>query len=118
VERGRTISAEQLREDLAGRAALASELDATLQRRGCDLWISPAARGAAPLGLQATGDPIMNLPWTHAGVPTVALPAGRGASRMPVGVQLAAPSGADLALLAMAEGLEQALRASTREAAR
>ena len=53
----------------------------------------------------------MNLPWTHAGLPTLALPAGRAVgSRMPIGIQLAARAGADLALLDMALELERALR--------
>ncbi len=110
VERGRAIPAEQLREDLAGRGALRRQLEELLARRACDLWLTPAARGAAPLGLDSTGDPVMNLPWSHAGLPTVGLPAGRGAaSRMPIGIQLAARAGADIALLDMARGLESAL---------
>ena len=110
VERGRSIPPEQLRADLEGRGALRQQLEALLDRRACDLWLTPAARGAAPLGLGSTGDPVMNLPWTHAGLPTVALPAGRAVgSRMPIGIQLAARAGADLALLDTALDLERAL---------
>ena len=114
VERGRSIAPEQLRDDLAGRGALRQQLEALLARRACDLWLTPAARGAAPLGLASTGDPVMNLPWTHAGVPTVALPAGRAVgSRMPIGIQLAARAGADLALLDLALDLERALSSTS-----
>ena len=31
-----------------------------------DLWICPSAIGPAPKGLESTGDPVMNLPWTQA----------------------------------------------------
>ena len=111
VERGRSMAPEQWRADLGGRDALRRQLESLLERRGCDLWLTPAARGAAPLGLASTGDPVMNLPWTHAGLPTLALPAGRAVgSRMPIGIQLAARAGADLALLDMALELERALR--------
>lgn len=101
VERGRAVAPEEIAADLAGRAALRRELEELLGRRGCDLWLTPAARGVAPVGLGATGDPVMNLPWTHAGLPTLGLPAGTSAvARLPIGIQLAAPWGADAALLA------------------
>lgn len=38
------------------------------------VWACPAATGAPPAGLESTGDPIMNLPWTNAGLPAVTIP--------------------------------------------
>jgi Asp-tRNA(Asn)/Glu-tRNA(Gln) amidotransferase A subunit family amidase len=52
----------------------------------------------------------MNLPWTHAGLPTVGLPAGT-VDGLPVGVQFAARFGADEQLLAWADDLETAANA-------
>ncbi len=110
IARGAAVAPEQYRQDLAGRAALRGELADLLDRRACDLWVSPAARGAAPLGLASTGDPVMNLPWTHAGMPVVVLPSGRGElSRMPIGLQIAGRFGADAALLAEAAAIERLL---------
>jgi Asp-tRNA(Asn)/Glu-tRNA(Gln) amidotransferase A subunit family amidase len=73
-----------------------------------DLLACPAAPGPAPEGIDSTGDPRMNLPWTHAGTPVLALPAGR-VDGLPVGVQFVAPHGADEPLLAAAPDLESAL---------
>jgi Asp-tRNA(Asn)/Glu-tRNA(Gln) amidotransferase A subunit family amidase len=74
-----------------------------------DLWAGPAAPGPAPEGLHATGDPNMNLPWTHAGLPTVTVPAGAAANGLPLGLQLAAHFGADETLLAWAQEVEGVL---------
>jgi Asp-tRNA(Asn)/Glu-tRNA(Gln) amidotransferase A subunit family amidase len=52
----------------------------------------------------------MNLPWTHAGLPTVALPAGTTPEGLPLGIQLTARFGADEKLLAWAAVLETVLR--------
>jgi len=90
IERGRRVAPAELAADLAGRERLRRELDALLDQADADLWLAPAAPGPAPRGLASTGDPIMNLPWTHAGVPTLAVPAGADASWMPMGLQLAA----------------------------
>ena len=45
----------------------------------------------------------MNLPWTHAGMPAVTLPAGRAANGLPLGLQLVARFGEDEALLSWAQ---------------
>ena len=86
-----------------------------MDAHGIDLWLSPAARGAAPAGLDSTGDPIMNLPWTHAGLPTLALPAGHDEDGLPLGVQLAGRWDRDEALLAWGRGLEHELGGSNDE---
>ncbi len=67
-----------------------------------DLWICPSATGPAPLGLDSTGDSNMNLPWTHAGMPVISLPAGRSQDGLPLGLQLIAPFEADEQLMAWA----------------
>lgn len=69
---------------------------------GIDLWLSPAAPGPAPLGLANTGDPIMNLPWTQAGLPTITLPAGLSEQGLPLGLQVTGKWYQDEALLSWA----------------
>ena len=106
VERGRAIGDEELARDLAGREALRRELTALMDAQGLDLWISPGATGPAPRGLESTGDPVMNLPWTHAGLPAVVLPAGTSEAGLPVGLQVAARAWHDEGLLAWAVEME------------
>ena len=74
-----------------------------MAQHGIDLWLSPAAPGPAPEGLTSTGDPAMNLPWTHAGLPAIALPAGRAANGLPLGLQVVGAFMADEQLVAWAE---------------
>jgi Asp-tRNA(Asn)/Glu-tRNA(Gln) amidotransferase A subunit family amidase len=75
-----------------------------------DLWLSPAAPGPAPKGLDAIGDAIMNLPWTHSGLPTLNLPAGNNSAGLPLGLQVTASWYADEQLLAWSAALEQSLK--------
>lgn len=89
---------------------LRAELEAALDEAGVDAFICPAAPGAAPEGIGATGDPIMNLPWTHAGMPAITLPAGVAANGLPLGMQMVARFGDDEELLEWAMNLEGLLR--------
>ena len=75
-----------------------------------DVIMSPSAGGEAPKGLHATGDPAFNRVWTQLQLPCLTLPAGHGPNGLPVGVQLAARSGQDALLLAVALATEMALR--------
>lgn len=52
-----------------------------------DAILCPAALGAAPKGLESTGDPIMQTVWTFAGLPAVSLPMLHVSNGMPLGVQ-------------------------------
>lgn len=81
--------------------------------RDIDVLISPAAVSSAPEGLGYTGDPALNLPWTHAGFPTTTLPMGlapndRGIP-MPVGVQLTATVYRDEMLLHLSREISERL---------
>lgn len=109
IERGQWVTASEIAWGREGQTELRESIDATMAKHNIDIWISPAAPGPAPEGIDDTGDPVMNLPWTHAGVPTISLPAGTVANDLPVGLQCAARFGADEELLAWAEGLATAL---------
>ena len=65
-----------------------------------DAWIAPAARGEAPPASSGMGDPLMSRMWTALRIPSLTLPAGRGATGLPLGVQFLVPADADDALLA------------------
>ena len=100
IERGRAISEADYQRALDGRMQLRDELHRLMDAHGLDLWVAPAAVGAALPGLESTGDPVMALPWTHAGLPAVSLPAGTGAGGWPMGLQVVGRFGEDEALLA------------------
>ena len=76
-----------------------------------DVWICPSTVDAAPRGLESTGDPVMNLPWTQAGLPAMNLPAGKNPNGLPLGLQLVGNWRKDEALLFWAQGLEEYLLA-------
>jgi Asp-tRNA(Asn)/Glu-tRNA(Gln) amidotransferase A subunit family amidase len=106
IEIGKTVSDKELTNARANCSALKQELETAMTHAGVDLWVTPSALGPAPEGIQATGDPNMNLPWTHAGMPAITLPAGMAKNGLPLGVQLVAPFGADEKLLAWCRALE------------
>ena len=111
LERGRDADPAEIATASAGRGKLRATLGALMGAHALDLWISPAAPGPPPLGLDSTGDPVMNLPWTYAGVPALALPAGRDRESLPHGVQLTARFGQDEELLAWGATVAKAVAA-------
>ncbi|NJN43855.1 MAG: hypothetical protein HC806_03350 [Anaerolineae bacterium] len=109
VQRGQTISNNQFQASLSSRLQTRQHLTDLMQTNGIDLWISPSAPGPAPLGLESTGNPVMNLPWTHAGLPTLTLPAGKSKNGLPLGLQLTADWYGDEKLLGWAKTLQSSL---------
>ena len=109
IETGQQISDKTYRQDRNRQAGLRSELQEIMQAKKIDLWISPPAPGPAPEGLESTGDPVMNLPWTSAGLPAVNLPAGKFNNDLPAGLQLVGNFTGDEELLVWSEKLFQDL---------
>jgi len=103
IETGQTISIEQLAAARAGRKALRESIHEKMEEHSVDIIVSPSAPGPAPKGIDSTGDPVMNLPWSHAGVPTVTIPASQTTDGLPIGLQCAARYGRDEWLLSWCE---------------
>ncbi len=110
IRRGQSVTDDELERDLDGREELRDVLTAHMDEHKIDLWISPPALGAAPRGLDSTGDPVMNVPWSQAGMPAICLPAGRNVNGLPLGLQVSARWWCDESLLSWAADLENALR--------
>jgi Asp-tRNA(Asn)/Glu-tRNA(Gln) amidotransferase A subunit family amidase len=109
IRRGRKVSDEQLRDALAARDQFLVEMRRLFLDHNIDLWISPSTLGSAPKGLDSTGDPVMNLPWTQAGLPVVSIPVGTDKNGLPLGLQLVGNWYKDESLLFWARDLEKAL---------
>lgn len=103
---GAQVSAVALEEARALAAAGRETMRAALAT--CDAWLTPAAPGVAPLGLEATGDPVFSRAWTLLGLPCCAVP-GLRVNGLPVGLQLVGRQGEERALLAVSAALRRAL---------
>ena len=109
VEASQAVAPDALTAVRESPARLRTDIEALMSQHGIDAWVCPAAPGPAPEGLGATGNPAMNMPWTHAGLPTVTLPGGVSTEGLPLGLQIVARFGRDQALLAWAQDLERLL---------
>jgi len=72
-----------------------------------DAILTLSARGVAPQGLEATGDPVFCTFWTLTGLPSLNLPLLANADGLPIGVQLVGASGRDERLLRTARAMIQ-----------
>ena len=108
IEFGQTVTPEQLAEIESHRQDTKAALDDLLGE--WDVVMSPSAAGAAPRGIETTGDPRMNLIWTYAGLPTLTLPATLDGQGLPLGIQLTGARMQDSALLAAGVAFEDTLQ--------
>jgi len=88
IEKGNNVDAKDLNEAIADRELIRDKIDRIQNQENIDIWISPSAPTVAPKGLSSTGNPIMNLPWTYIGVPTLSIPFGF-IDDLPYGIQFA-----------------------------
>jgi len=122
IRAGLALGPGALEDALQTRLILRQTLLDLMQAHSIDVWACPAAVGPAPHGLESTGDPVMNLPWTQAGFPAIALPCSVDDAGLPLGLQLVASAGGDEDLLAWAAEIERLISyqedSSTSEPAR
>lgn len=109
IEEGRAVPVGELSDARTSRDELRRAIHDRMDDTDLDVVVSPAAPGPAPESLDTTGDPIMNLPWTHAGVPTVTVPASRTDEGLPIGLQCATRFGDDERLLWWCRQIQAAL---------
>lgn len=106
IREGAAVTTGRLARSRAGRFEIRAFIEERMDEAGIDILICPSAPGTAPKGLSNTGDQVMNVPWTYAGLPAVSLPAGtiRG---LPVGLQCVTRFGADEKLLEWTQQLHK-----------
>lgn len=118
-EKGATISEARYIECLRSCLNWRQQLIDFLDSNSVDILICPSAVGTATPGLVSTGNPIMNLPWTHAGLPVTSIPLGLIQNEkkdwLPVGAQLIASFKRDGFLLKASKVISQRLDLSAQQ---
>jgi Asp-tRNA(Asn)/Glu-tRNA(Gln) amidotransferase A subunit family amidase len=117
VENARGVTPEKLLASYALADSCRPAFDG-LFGPGLDVILTPSTPGEAPEGLHTTGNAIFNLMWTLLHVPCVAIPVGRGAKGLPVGIQLVGPRLSDMRLLAIAKAVAPAIDTDPKAALR
>ncbi len=107
LDQGAAISRADYENALRRRAEAITDIMQWLL--GFDALISPPATGAAPEGLEATGDPACCTLWSLLGFPAITIPIGHAQNGLPLGMQIVAPAGADDRLLGVAAWCEARL---------
>ncbi len=105
ILRGQKLDSATIKKCRTHREILRRELLKLMDRHQLTTFLAPAAPGPAPKGLASTGDWVMNLPWTHAGLPVVTLPSGLSKEGLPLGLQIIGRWMEDEKLLNLAEQL-------------
>lgn len=108
LERGSRISDHDYQEALALIKDGKTRLNGLLANGS--VIVGPAAPGAAPAGLAATGDPVLSRPWQAVGFPVAVIPGLRDTRGLPLGLQAVTVPRAEAALLSQAAWMEQRIR--------
>ena len=103
IERGREVRAVDYIRSTESIGALAAIADEILN--DYDAFLTPAAPGTAPHGLDDTGSAAFCTIWTYLGMPALSIPLMTGANGLPIGVQLVGARGDDARLFRMANWL-------------
>ncbi|MBX3412541.1 MAG: amidase [Pirellulales bacterium] len=106
IEEGLATSAGDYTAALRHRHLFQSQLKPLLAE--VDVLLTPATVTTAP-GIDTTGDPRFNAPWSFAGLPTVSLPTELDDRGLPLGVQLTGRAFQEANLLAAAAWCEQVI---------
>lgn len=115
IEAGLAVGDAELAQLQARVVESRHEMHAKMDAEEIDIWVCPPAVGPAPFGLDSTGAPEMNLPWTHMGLPAMSVPMGKAENGLPLGLQLIARFEQDEQLLQWAAMLEPLATEPTEE---
>ena len=84
------------------------------QLLGFDAILTPATPAPAPAGIESTGDPSFNRPWSVSGHPVVSLPCALAPSGLPISIQLTGATLEEGRLLNVARWCEEVLGFAAR----
>ena len=109
VQDGQAHSDEALAAGREAKVTLRRHLTGLMDEHGLDAWITPAATSPAPRGYASTGNPIMQLPWTGAGIPVLNMKSGTAENGLPLAVQLITRADQDELLFAIGQEMSHHL---------
>ncbi len=102
---GRKVTMGELSKARMGRLSFRRYIENIRKTHKIDVWLSPATTCSAPKGSN-TGSPVMNLPWTYAGMPTITIPAGKSRNKLPLGLQFSGSFPDDEQLLGFVKNIQ------------
>jgi Asp-tRNA(Asn)/Glu-tRNA(Gln) amidotransferase A subunit family amidase len=108
IEEGRKVTATQYLAALRDAERYAEGMIGIFEQFA-DAVITLSAKGVAPPGIEATGDPVFCSLWTLVGFPSLNLPLLANTDGLPIGVQLVGAPGRDERLLRTARTLVKQL---------
>ena len=111
IDEGREVRAHDYLAAIDWIGVLNAGLDRIFERY--DAILTPSAPGAAPRGLDSTGNPAFCTLWTLCGMPAISLPLLNDENGLPIGVQLVGPRGGDARLMRTAAWLMNSVKAAS-----
>jgi len=105
VEAGRRVPAPDYVRAQRVRRLAVDEISSVFAQ--VDVLVTPTVPAPAPKGLESTGDPSFNTPFSSLGLPALAVPVPSHSTHLPVSLQIVASHGRDAALLAFGRHVEQ-----------
>lgn len=118
-ENGASISETRYSECKESCLNWRNKLKDFLKSNQIDILICPSAIGTATPSQTSTGNPVMNLPWTHGGMPVTSIPLGLIQNDendwLPIGAQLVASFERDGFLLEATQLISQRLGLSSQQ---
>jgi Asp-tRNA(Asn)/Glu-tRNA(Gln) amidotransferase A subunit family amidase len=114
LERGERVSNQKLGKAKQSIEQTRNHIESVMNKKDIDVVVTPPTPDVAPAGLDDDGDPVMNLPWAHAGVPALTLPVGSTNDGLPIGIGCVGRFGHDESLLSHAETVRAVLINTSR----
>lgn len=107
ILKGKKVSDKDYILALEGQKKFRAKIEKLKEGKNIDIWLSPSTTSPAPKGMQ-TGSPLMNLPWTYAGLPVITIPAGKAKNGLPIGLQISGSFYKDEEMIGFSKSIENA----------
>jgi len=109
IEKGLLVNKKTYLQMLEEQKTLRNFIEEQMKQNNIDFWISPAASSYAPkMDAFSTGNPLMNIPWTFAGLPSLSIPI-KQSGKLPLGLQIVGGYGKDEMVLFEGMNIEKVI---------